>query len=143
MIAPAINKINITSEDGSYSNYQSFPILLEKRFTNALINRFNLDGHLKVVSETTDALKLECTLTDYTKEAVRFTDSDDVKEHKLHLIVHMKLTNPKGELIKDMAVEGQSSFFLSGSRRKTETVAQNELIEDAARRVLEAILEEW
>jgi hypothetical protein len=143
MVLPATIKINITAENRNYINYQSYPVLLEKRFTNALINKINTQGHLKVVGSSSDALKLECAITQYQKEAVRFTDSEDVKEEKLHLTVHMKLINPKGEVIKERDIESISSYLLSGVFNKTESTAQADLLDDAARRILEAIIEEW
>ncbi|MDD5583587.1 MAG: LPS assembly lipoprotein LptE [Candidatus Omnitrophica bacterium] len=143
MIVPVTNKISITSENRNYASYQSSPVLIEKRFTSALVNKFNIEGHLKVVSSETDALKLECAITQYLKEAVRFTDSDDVKEERLRLIVYMKLYNSKGEIIKEHEVSGESNYFLAGSHRKSESVAQAELIDDAARRIVEAVIEEW
>jgi hypothetical protein len=65
-ITPAINKISITTEDRRYSTFTVYPILLEQRLTNKVINRFNVDGHLKVTSKDEDALKLSSEITQYT-----------------------------------------------------------------------------
>ncbi|MBU2103252.1 MAG: LPS assembly lipoprotein LptE [Candidatus Omnitrophota bacterium] len=143
VVVPAVDKISITAENRKYSQYQSYPVLLEKRFTSVLVGRFNRDGHLKVTSNKADALLLECVITDYQKEAVRYSDSDDVREQRLRLHVLMKLSNARGETIKERDVVGESSFFLVGPNRKSEAVAQGELIDDAARRIVEAVVEEW
>ncbi|MFA5272082.1 MAG: LPS assembly lipoprotein LptE [Candidatus Omnitrophota bacterium] len=142
-IPPTLNKINITSESQRYSTYTSYPILIENRFTNELINKFNIDGHLKVVSVGDGALKLSSEITQYTKEAVRYTGTEDVNEQRLRLYVRIKLTDPEGKVIKSRDVVGETSFFLSGPNAISETQAQETLITDTARRVLEAVIEEW
>lgn len=142
-IPPIVSKVTITSEDRRYSNYTSNPVLLEKRLTNILINEFNVYGRLKVVTSGEDALKLICTITGYTKEALRYTESEDIKEQRLRLQVHMRLLDSGGNTIKERDIVGQSSYFLTGANRKTESAAQQELITDTARRIKEAVIEEW
>jgi len=143
VIPPAVNKIDITADSRKYAAYTTFPILLEKRLTNAIVNKFNIDGHLKVTKQESQSLKLVCDIVGYTKEAVRFTNADDVVEQRLRLKVHIALTDSSGKSIKAKDIEGEASFFLSGPNRKTETAAQEILIDDTARRILESVVEEW
>lgn len=138
-ITPVKNKIDITSESRNNSDYVTFPLLLEKRLTNKLVNKFNVDGHLKVVSIPERALTISCEITNYQKEALRYTDDKSVQEQRLRLFLHMKLIDSKEEILKDKEVVGETSYYLSGS----EEAAQEKLIDDAARRVLEAVIEEW
>jgi len=142
-ITPTLNKINITSESQRYSTYTSYPRLIENRFTNELINKFNIDGHLKVVSVEGDALKLSSEVTQYTREALRYTGTEDVNEQRLRLYVLIKLTDSDGKEIKRREIVGETSFFLSGPNATSESQAQEALIIDTARRVLEAVIEEW
>jgi outer membrane lipopolysaccharide assembly protein LptE/RlpB len=142
-ISPTLNKISVTGETQRYSTYTSYPILIENRFTNELINKFNIDGHLKVVSLEEDALKLTSEITQYTKEALRYTGSEDVDEQRLRLYVRIKLVDPDGKVIKIRDIVGETTFFLSGPNAVSETQAQQTLIEDTARRALEAVIEEW
>ncbi|MFA5007657.1 MAG: LPS assembly lipoprotein LptE [Candidatus Omnitrophota bacterium] len=142
-IAPAVNKVNITTEDRRYSTFTAYPILLEQRFTNKLINKFNIDGHLKVVSEGKDSLKLSCEIVQYLKEIMRYNDTEDVKEQRLRLHVKMKLIDPEGKVLKEREIVGETSFFLTGANSISETAAQENLIDDTARRVLEVVVEEW
>lgn len=135
--------MDIASSGRRTSGYANFPILIENRLTSEMINKFNIDGHLKVVNRAQSALELSCVVNNYTKEALRYTDSDDIKEQRLRLYVEMKLINPKGEVLQDKLIVGEASFFLSGPNQKSETVAQDELIEDTARRISEAVLEAW
>ncbi len=143
IIEPAVSKIDITSESRRYSNYTSFPILIENRLTNELVNRFNIDGGLKVVNTDPKALKLSCEVYEYNKATLRYTDSDDVKEQRLRLYVRMKLVDSEGEDLKVKTIIGETEYFLSGANSKSETAAQIDLIEDTARRILEAVVEEW
>jgi len=143
IIVPATNKIDITSESRKYSGYFSFPALIENKLTNELTNKFNIDGNLKVVSQDPQALKLECEVTDYKKETLRYTDSDEVKEQRLRLYVNIKLTDPQGEVLRHQQVMGETDYFLTGSGSRSESAAQTDLIDDTARRILEAVVEAW
>ncbi|UCD15889.1 MAG: hypothetical protein JSV34_02245 [Candidatus Omnitrophota bacterium] len=143
VIKPVINKVDITSESRRNSNYTVSPILLEKRLTNTIVNKFNVFGYLKVVSSEKDALVLSCKITNYQKESLRYTDSKNVQEQRLRLMVDMKLVDSQGEVLKEKQVVGETSYYLSGTHQTTEESAQTDLIDDAARRILEAVVEEW
>lgn len=143
MISPAVNKISITTEDRRYSTFTVYPILLEQRLTNKIINRFNIDGHLKVESVEEGALKLSSEITEYTKEVMRYNNSEDVKEQRLRLHVKIKLQNPEGGIIREREIVGETSFFLTGPNSISEATAQENLMDDTARRIIESVIEEW
>ena len=142
-IVPSLNKINITTENRRYSNFTVYPILLEERLTNKIINRFNVDGHIKVINKEEGALKLSSEITEYTKEAMRYDGSEDVKEQRLRLYVKIKLLDPDGKTIKEREVVGETSFFLMGPNSVSEPTAQEGLLDDTSRRILEVVVEEW
>lgn len=142
-ISPVVNNVNITSEDRRYSTYTSYPILLEKRLTNALINKFNIYGNLKVSNTKEDALLLECSINNYDKEALRYSDSDNITEQRLRLTVHIKLFDSSGNLLKERDILGETTFFLEGPNTKSESQAQEALIDDTARRIFESVVEGW
>jgi outer membrane lipopolysaccharide assembly protein LptE/RlpB len=142
-IKPVVNKINITSEDRKYSGHTVYPRLIEDRLTNRLVSEFNIQSNLDVVSESRNALELECQLTEYRRQTLRYTDSDDPEEQRLRLKVKMKLVNSAGEVLQKNNIVGQASFFLTGPNSKSEVAAQNDLIEDTARRITEAVVEAW
>lgn len=139
-ISPVINKVDITSENRSYSNYTTFPILIEKRLTNLIIAKFNRDGHLKVVNTGEEALTLACVVRRYEKEGLRYDNQEDVEEQRLRLHVEMILRDSQKKELKNKEVVGETTYYLSA---KSEESAQEDLIEDAARRILEAVVEEW
>jgi outer membrane lipopolysaccharide assembly protein LptE/RlpB len=142
-IAPVKNNISLTSDNREYSTFTSYPVLLENRLTNKIVNKFNVDGHLRVSSENPKALKLICAINNYNRETTRYNNSDDVKEQRLRLTVHMKLIDSKGEIAKEKDVTGETSYFLTGPNSITEAAAQDKLIDDTARRIIEAVIEEW
>ena len=152
IIKPVINKIDITSGRRKYSDYTSFPILIENRLTNEIVSKFNIEGNLKVVSEDPNALKLVCTVNDYGRETLRYTDSDAVSEQRLRLHVHIKLTSGDGKVLKDKNIIGEATYYPEGVStnndsdtivRTSESAAQQDLIDDTARRICEAVTEEW
>ena len=142
-IQPIVNEMDITRENRTYASYATYPILLEKKLTNSVVNRFSIDGHLSVASVEGGALRLQCQIRDYRKVALRYDDADDVEEQRLRLYVHMTLSDSKGDVINEATIVGETSYFLSGSLAKTESIAQEDLIEDTARRIVESVIENW
>ena len=144
IIKPVVNKIDITSEKRKYSDYVSFPILIENRLTNELVSKFNIEGNLEVVNRDPGALSLACIVENYDKETLRYTEeNDEVEEQRLRLYVRMKLTSGEGKILQDKVVVGEAAYYLEGVNKKTETAAQSDLIDDTARRICEAVTEEW
>ena len=120
--------------------------MIENRLTNELVSKFNIDGHLKVVNqEGPNTLKLTCSVDSYSKEALSYVDEDDdnVEEQRLRLYVGMKLESPDGKVMINQTVVGEAEYFLSGANQKSESSAQDDLIDDTARRLSEAVLESW
>ena len=142
-IYPVVNKINITREINAYSSLVSYPVLLEKKLTSALTDKFNEDGHLTISDKGSNALNLRCEITNYKKEPLRYTNNDKVIEQRLRLYVHCSLRSPDGKIIKQKYIVGEDSYFLSGKLAKSESAAWGGLITDTARRILEAVVEEW
>ena len=143
VITPAVNKIDVTLENRDTAGYANFPLLLENRLTNTLVSKFNIDGNLKVVSQDPRALNLTCAIVNYEKEALRYTSAADVEEQRLRLYVEMKLTSPEGKILVEKTAVGETSYFLSGPSQKSETAAQADLVEDTARRIYEAVIQQW
>jgi hypothetical protein len=142
-IEPVVNEIDITNENRAYSSYSNFPVLLEKQLTNALIEKFNINGSLLVANQAQNNLRLVVKIKDYKKDALRYADSDDVTEHKLKLYADVVLYDSQGENIKESRVVGEASYFLSGRFATSEAAAESELVDDAARRIMEMVIENW
>jgi len=141
IIKPAVNKIDVTSISEETSGYVNFPILIENKLTNEIVSRFNTDGQLKVVSQDPSALILSCTVNNYSKQTLRYEEDNDgeVREQRLRLNVHIRLISADDKVLIEQDIVGETEYFVSGS----ETSAQTDLVEDTARRISEAVLEQW
>jgi hypothetical protein len=142
-IKPALNDISIAFEERAYSEYTSYPLLIEKRLTNTLISEFNIRGAFKVGSEDEASLRLECRIFDYKKESLRYSASDDITEQRLRLYTTIKLFDHDDQVVEEKTIVGDTTYFLTGSYAKSESAAIGDLIEDTARRIVEAVSEEW
>lgn len=142
-IKPVVNEISIDRNDSTSYSYNTYPILLEKNFTNELIDRFHTEGGLKISNQDEGFLRLECVLRNYVKEALRYESDEDIEEERLRLYVHIILYDGQGEIIQDKNIVGETTYYLSGSLSKSESSAQVDLIDDTTRRILEAVIERW
>ncbi len=142
-VNPVVNKSSITSGKRAYSSYNVYPILLEKRLTNAIIDKFNIDGNLRVSDDKSSSLNLQCEIRNYNKEPLRYTDNDNVTEQRLRLYTHCILSSKDGKVLKERDIVGDTTYFLSGKLAKTEPTAQVDLVDDTARRIIEMVVEEW
>ncbi|MBI1883068.1 MAG: LptE family protein [Chlamydiae bacterium] len=131
---------------------------VEMGITNQIINQFQIDGTLQVVEEEDADLKLDGAIIEYRREPLRFAGQDfkQVTEYRLRLITHLTLIDLKtGEpLWKDRVVEGETTYFVSGSFRESERTALGALTsqersglptleEDLAHDVVESVVEGW
>lgn len=142
-VRPVVNDIKMTGETQENDKFRSVPPLLENEFTTALLDRFNLDGSLKVVDESRADLIVEASLLDYYRESIRFDDDEDIEEQRLKLIFTFDTYDSSGELIKSKKISANEDYATSGSNARTEEAAINDLMEDAARRLVEDIIEAW
>jgi len=142
-IKPVTNDIKIATEGNRYDQRKTYPRLIENELTSSLVSGFNTDGQLKAVNNETGALKLICVVKDYRKDTLRQTNTNDVVEQRIQLEVAMKLYDSKDAVVKDKTVVGETTYFLSGPNQKTEVAAQGDLVDDTARRITEAVVENW
>lgn len=142
-VKPVVNEIGITSEERAYSGYVSFPLLIEKKLTSALVRTFNVRGAYKVTADAADVFTLESRIYDYKKETLRYSDSDEVTEQKLRLYLHLSLYDQEDNVIKTADIAGETTYFLSGPYAVSESKAIEELIDDTARRAVDAVSQDW
>jgi hypothetical protein len=145
-VAPFKNSINVADEKAAYSKYMSYYPLLESTITQAVVNRFIFDGSLKVVKEQDADVVLKGELIAYNRDAVRYADNnEDVQEYRITLTINMALYNgDTGELIwQKGGFSGDTSYYISGTRAKSEKDALDSAISDLARRVVEEFVEAW
>lgn len=140
-IEPFNNNINYTSE---LQNEVYVP-LLEVKVRDAVINRFQFDGHLKIAKPEVADLILKGALIGYERNVLRRTDNDDVEEYRLHVLVDLVLWDPEKEEVvwEERGFAGETTFFLTGPKSKSEASAVEDAIVDLAKRIVERTIEDW
>ncbi len=140
-VAPFKNNVVYTTES---SRNLYFP-LLEVNVRNATVDRFLFDGHLKVEDGETADIILKGSLLNYQRDALRYTDSNDVLEYRLQIFVSLELLDSKtGEVIwQEPNFVGETTYFPTGALAKTEAQALQDALTDLARRIVERTVEDW
>ncbi len=148
-IKPFENKVdmNITGGYSDMNPYRLYRPGMETKVTDAVINRFLLDGSLKVVSKKEDAeLILTGALKNYDKQPLKYNEfTKKVEEYRANIIVDMELADVDNDKVlwKETDFVGYYEFNLIGSNSETEDTAINHAVEDLARRVVERTVEDW
>ncbi len=142
-VEPFINNINYTSE--LQSGQEVYIPLLEVKVRDAVINRYLFDGNLKIAQPDTADVILKGALVGYERNVLRRTDNDDVEEYRIHILVDLVLWDPEKEEVvwEERAFAGESTFFLTGPKAKSEAAAADDAIKDLARRIVERTVEAW
>ena len=118
---------------------------LEIKITNAVINRLQQDGNLKVVGREEADAALEGDLIAFDQEGTRFTGLERIEEYRLYVVVALRLKNVKsGQLIwEENNFSGDASYFLTDPRAVSRTFATDLAIERLAHSVVDRIVEDW
>lgn len=140
-IEPIKNEIDFTVE-GQRSLY--IP-LLEVKLRNAIIDRYQFDGNLRIAEAGTADLVLKAELREYHRAELRATDSDETEEYRIYIVIDMALYDTRDNELRweEKGFTGEATFFTTGPRVTSEDSAINEAIEDLARRIVERTIEDW
>jgi len=135
------NSINYTEESGR-TIY--FP-LLEVKARDAVIDRFLVDGNLRTAEADAADLILRAELTKYSREALRYTDNEDVQEYRVRVTTSLELWDPrKREVVwSEPSFAGEATYFVSGTLATSEESAVANALVDLARRIVERTIENW
>ena len=103
-----------------------------------------LDGTLKIaMPEKADAV-VETSLADYRRDALRYSEGEDIQEYRLSITIDAKMIQKSGgKVLWSKRIIGDTTFFLAGARAISEDQAASRAVEDVARRVVEATIEYW
>ena len=143
-IPPVKNAIDLSSEISDKTPFRVYRPGLEVDLTNSLINRFIFDGQLKVTSDEKADARLEATLVDYRRDALRYSEGEDVQEYRLSITVDAALIQRSdSKALWQERITGDTTFFLSGPRAISEDQATAKAVEDVARRAVEKTIEYW
>lgn len=119
--------------------------LLETKVRNAVVDRFLFDGNMKVSQKDTADLVLKGELKNYDRNALRYTDNQDVQEYRVVITVSLQLWDQeKNEMVwSEPSFSGEGTYFVTGPQASSEDSAVNAAMEDLARRVVERTVEDW
>ncbi len=139
------NKIDITQETDAGNKYKIYRPYLETDITKAVINKFLLDGNLKIAKEGSADLVLKGELVEFRKDPLRYSDSDEVEEYRINLVVNLILWDNKNNRLvwEEKNFTGDTTYFTTGSSAKSEGLAINDAIADLAKRIVERTVEQW
>lgn len=144
-VAPVKNTIDLSSEISDKNRFRVYRPGVEVDLGNAIINRFIFDGNLKIAKpEKADAV-VEAKLTEYRRDALRYSGGDDVQEYRLSIKLDVAVLEARTHKIlwHEQEVVGDTTFFLSGPLALTEDEALTKVVDDVARRVVEKTIELW
>lgn len=144
-IKPFENKIDFGTQDNVYSKLRTYYPQLETDITSAVVERFLLDGNLKVVKEEDADVILNGELVEYRRDVLRYEEDEDVEEYRLNIVVNISLWNKKDNALawQEDRFTGETTYFISGSKAKSESVAIKDGVTDLARRIVERTVENW
>ena len=119
--------------------------LLEVKVRNALVDRFLFDGNLKPIEADQADFILKGALINYDRQALRYTDNDEVQEYRILITVSLEMFNTIKNEVEWMETgfTGETTYFVTGSLVETEEVAVESAITDLARRIVERTIENW
>lgn len=140
-VEPFENNINYTED----LNRGLYVPLLEVKVREAIIDRFQFDGHLRVAKPEDADLILKGSLLGFERNVLRRTESDNVEEYRIHVIVDLTMTEraPNTVFWEEKGFVGESTYFLTGPAAKSESEAIDLALVDLARRVVERGVESW
>lgn len=140
-VEPFSNKISFINEN----SHALYVPQLETKVRNAIIDRFQLDGHLRLNDSNQSDLVLKGDLVSYEKDDLRSDNNQNVQEYRLRIVVALTMyDNTTGQVFwKEPSFVGESTYFTTGSAAKSETQALEDTFTDLARRVVERTIENW
>lgn len=139
------NNIVLTDETSDKRVYKTYRPRLEVDVTQAIIDKYIFDGHLKIVHKEDADMILEGALVDFRREPTRYGDDDNVEQYRIVIIVDMKITDVKNSktMWHESSFAGNDYYYTTGSQAKSEAQAITDALEDLARRVVERTIEVW
>ena len=139
------NDIKVTAEQSNLRMYRGYRPGMEVDITRAVVNKFLLDGSLKVVNESNADLVLKSSLIDFKRDALRYDANNNIEEYRIKLIVNMELSNTKtgNAMWTEKGFAGETTYRTTGSLAISEDAAVNNAIDDLSRRIVERTVEAW
>ena len=140
-----INKINPTEETSDSKMHIAYKSGMEFDVTRDLINRFIVDGNMRIANQTDADLVLSGELVDFRKEPLRYDTADNVIEYRIKVTAIITLIDNKtNNILKDaQRFTGESIYRTTGEYAKSEDLAVKDAVKDLGTRLIENIIEDW
>jgi hypothetical protein len=120
---------------------------LEAQISNAIIQRLQQDGSLRIESEPRADVVLKGSITRYSRQSLRSlrTDTRAPREYEITVTVRVEATDRRtGEtVLKSTEVEGKSDVFISEDQQSAEEQALPLIADDIGKRVAGLLVESW
>lgn len=147
-VVPFINRIDITNETYTENKYRVYKPLLETDITRSVIDKYLFDGNLRPVKEKSADLVLRGELVEFRRDPLSFTDSNEVSEYRVNILVNISLwDNKEGKLVwQEDNFTGNTTYFTnfsSSSAKISDNTAVASAVADLARRIVERTVEQW
>jgi len=144
-IAPFVNKVDTTSEFSEGRKFRTYYPLLENVITNAVVDRYNFDGTLRVSKQEEADIVLKGDLVNYRRETLRSASNDTPEEYRVTIFVNITMSENKTEKVLWVKnnFAGDATYFITGPQAVSESQAVENATKDLARRIVEATVEVW
>ena len=118
---------------------------LEMDITNAVIQRLQQDGVLKVVEQKKADAILKTDLVSLEQEGLRFGALENVAQYRLFIVVRLKLVEAKtGDIIwEEPNFTGDTEYFVTTVTSIGEQKAAVDAVHRLAYNIVDRITEDW
>lgn len=144
-VEPFVNKVDTTTEFSEGSRFKTYFPLLENVVTNAVVDRFNFIGSLKVANEEKADLVLRGALVKYGRQSVKDATDDTPEEFQVTIYVDIVLYDRKNNEIlwEKNNFLGYATYYTTGAYVTSESQAIQNATKDLARRIVDMTVEAW
>ena len=120
---------------------------IEAQISNAIIQRLQQDGSLRIESEPRADVVLKGSIIKYYRQALRSlrTDTGAPREYEITITVRVEATDRRtGEtVLKSTEVEGSSDVFIGEDQQSAEEQVLPLIADDIGKRVAGLLVESW
>jgi len=117
---------------------------LEMDITNAVIQRLQQDGTLKVVEQNKADAILKTDLVSLDQEGLRFNSLEGVAQYRFFIVVRLKLETKTGNVIwEEPNFSGDNEYYVTNITSIGEQKAAVDAVHRLAYNIADRITEDW
>lgn len=140
-VQPFENRVDFVNAD----NRMLYVAGLEGRVREAVVDRYLLDGNLRVADKGAADLVLRGQLIRFEREELRLETNETVKEYRIRVTAALTLwdTLENKAVWEEPSFAGEATYYTSGTLAKSEGQAIDEAVKDLAVRAVARTIENW